>query len=437
MISIKRSSTTRTAGLSFGARLFLGIAILVILSQAYSLYHRGRRGRTDVGVFYRTTRLLNNGAGGEIYTQRDSSTGWPISIPPAGLALFQPLSHFERAPATLLWAVFNLGLAAVSVLVLHKYVELLERRRRFYRRILPYAAGMLLILASGSIQVGQYSLLFTTCWILALYAGVTRRAGLSGFLWAIPAAIKIYPALLLAAPLSESRRPRDTARQLLLFAAGFGIASILIPFLFYGRLTWELNSSFWLNTIFSPEGRMSEMQSLGENPTNQSLDVFLLRYLHADPDFHTRFPYVPHLNYTAASVLQLANGLRASILILTVGAVWIWRGRGFKPSAHNLLILAALWSATLYLMLPETRGRYAVYAFLAFIPLLAAALAAKILGRERDFVLRGAVLAFCFILVTSLMPTPLRAFGLGLFGALVLWMENIRLMLRHRGRVKV
>jgi hypothetical protein len=55
----------------------------------------------------------------------------------------------------------------------------------------------LLVLAAGSIQVGQFSLLFLTCWILALDGLARRRDFVAGVAFAPPIAIKLYPALLL------------------------------------------------------------------------------------------------------------------------------------------------------------------------------------------------------------------------------------------------
>lgn len=417
---------------SFGIRLFLSFSILAFLSQANSLYLRGRHGHTDIGVFYRTTQLLNSGIGGEIYRQRDSRTGWPISIPPAGLSIFQPLSHLSHETSTVLWALFNLGIAAASVMVLHKYFAVLDQKRNLHRKIFPCAAGIFLILAGGSLQVGQYSLLFTACWIFALYAATNQRNYLSGFLWALPSAIKIYPILLLAAPLSMAKTIKGNIRVLLFFVIGFIVASLLFPSLYYGLRTWELNISFWQNTVLGSHSRMLEMQTRGTT-SNQSLDAVFLRYLSHNSNFHSKYPNVPHLNYTPESVFQFANIARLGILLITGGAVLFWRRSGFSRSPYNLLMMAALWSSTLYLMLPETRARYAVYTFLAFIPLLTTALAAKIKGDILGYAARCTVIAVCLVSVLTFLPDLLCQFGLGFLGALILWIENIKIIYALKG----
>ena len=407
-------------------------SILAILSQANSLYLRGRHGHTDIGVFYRTTQLLNSGIGGEIYKQRDSKTGWPISIPPAGLSIFQPLSSLSHEASTVVWALFNLVLVAASVTTLHKYFVALDQKRNLHRKIFPCAVGIFLILASGSLQVGQYSLLFTSCWIFALYSSINQRNYLSGFLWALPSAIKIYPTLLLIAPLSLEKTIKGSLRIFLWFAIGFVVASFLFPSLYYGLRTWELNVSFWLNTILGSDSRMLAMQTRGTT-SNQSLDAVFLRYLSHDSNFHFNYPNVPHLNYSPESVLRFANIARLAILLITGGAVLSWRRSKFSRSLYNLLMMAALWSSTLYIMLPETRARYAVYTFLAFIPLLTTALAAKKTGDILGYAARCTVITVCLFLVFTFLPDLLCQFGLGFLGALILWIENIRLIHAPKG----
>jgi hypothetical protein len=91
-------------------------------------------------------------------------------------------------------------------------------------------------------------------------------------------------------------------------------------------------------------------------------------------------------------------------------------------------MMSALWSATLYLILPETKARYAVYTFVAFLPLLERAVNASEPAnvRRRAF----AAIAVCVILIGGLMPDPPKVYGIGLIGAVVLWLENLRLISR-------
>ena len=92
-------------------------------------------------------------------------------------------------------------------------------------------------------------------------------------------------------------------------------------------------------------------------------------------------------------------------------------------------MMSALWSCTLYLMLPETKARYAVYTFIAFLPLLEVAVNANEPKAAR---VRAVVeIVSCVILIGGLMPDPPKAYGIGLIGAVLLWLGNLRLLSRE------
>ena len=95
--------------------------------------------------------------------------------------------------------------------------------------------------------------------------------------------------------------------------------------------------------------------------------------------------------------------------------------------------MAALWSSTLYLMLPETKARYAVYAFLGFLPLLQAALDRSAHSTRTARIWRWAEIAACVVLILVLLPGSVQVWGLGLLGPLVLWLENIDYTARDVG----
>ena len=91
--------------------------------------------------------------------------------------------------------------------------------------------------------------------------------------------------------------------------------------------------------------------------------------------------------------------------------------------------MAGLWSATLWIMLPEAKARYAVYPFLGFFPLLAAAGASKWRLSPLIWVYRRAIVIICLLSVLGAMPVSFRACGIGFLGSLILWVENVRLLL--------
>ena len=381
------------------AWVFFGLAALVLVSQAVSLYDRGKDLESDFGVFYRTCRLLDEGAGGEVYRERDSVTGWPISIPPAGLALFQPFSRMSPPAAAIGWGLLNLAAAIVGCLLLRRLVD---------DRLFPWIGGVFLALASGSMQVGQFSILFASAWILG--AWLLSRSRESSFAWAWPAATKLYPTLLVAVPLSLSTSWKTTVRHLAFFCLFVLVFAYLVPLPFYGSRVFDLNASFANEVLFDTGGRLKWMQALGTT-ANQGLDAVLIRYLSWYPKFHEQYS-VPTLALDLDAVRLIGHAVRAVILAYTIAAVVRWR-KSRSISYTDALKMAALWSATLYLCLPETRARYAVYVVLAFIPLA---------HWCKGSVLRQAAAVAVFLLVLGVMPKPLEVYGAGLLATLALWL---------------
>jgi glycosyl transferase family 87 len=408
--------------MSRSARAILAIVFVVAAVQGVSLVTRGARGYTDVSVFYRTCVLLGGGAGGEIYTRHDTVTDWPISLTPAGLAFFQPLVLFGPLGASIGWAIVNLGVLGVSILVLRRFLKSAYGPRSDV--LFPWATLLFVVLAAASIQVGQFSVLFAGSWILFVSAFAAGNYASAGMLLALPTAIKLYPVMMLAVPISLARSARAGLRTLFGFMLGLVIFSAIVPFVVYGSRARDLNASFWQNVIRSPTGQVAYMQTV--RASNQSIDALLLRYLTFDVEFHPEEPVMPHLDLPKQRVLPYADLARLIILAMTVVTVCRWRSRHptFRP--RDVLTMSALWSCTLYLMLPETKARYAVYTFIAFLPLLEVAVNENEQAAVR---LRAFVeIAFCAILIGGLLPDPPKVYGIGLIGAVVLWLRNLGLV---------
>jgi len=404
-------------------RAFVALVIAVTVAQAVSLTSRAGRGETDFGVFYRTCRLLAAGIGAELYTRLDAVTTWPISLSPTGLAIFQPFATLNPALAGAAWGLFNLALLGVSLVALRDL--LVDRDQAQGNRIYLPAAMLFLILSTASIQVGQFSVLFVACWILAFRALLRQRYFWTAFLLAIPSAIKLYPLLMLAVPLSLARTVRIGVRHGILLAISLLVMCLLVPATMYGARTWALNVSFWQNVILNPAGQVQYMQF--PRFGNQSFDSLLLRYFTHEPDFHDVFVNIPHLALNKAAVVAVANAVRVVILAITITTVWLWRRRPSRTfGRQDLIAMAALWSSTLYLLLPETKARYAVYTLFGFIPLLQQATddspAATASGRRR----RWTEIVVIAALILLLLPVSIQAIGVGFLGALWLWVENVR-----------
>jgi hypothetical protein len=262
------------------------------------------------------------------------------------------------------------------------------------------------------------------CWIAAASAFAAGRHGTAGALLAIPTAIKLYPVLMLAAPLSALKRAREVRRTVALFVAVLIVCSIAVPFVAYGSRAWELTRSFWGEVILSPAGQVAYMQRV-RTGSNQSLDTVLLRYLSYDYEFHVLYPDFPHLGLAWNTVLGYANALRGIVLLVTIKSIRRWRRRS-TGSGGDVLVVSALWSCALYLLLPETKPRYAVYSFLGFVPLVAAVVE-ETAGDSRARALRIAAILICVILIGGLVPDVAKTYGLGLFGAILLWAANVKL----------
>jgi hypothetical protein len=383
---------------------------------------RGSRGLSDFGVFYRTCQLLSDGVGGELYPRVDAVTTWPVSLSPTGLAIFQPVCALNPILGSALWSAFNLVLLGVTLVVLRRALKDPDARHQDER--FAWSAIVFLVLSWGSLQVGQFSVLFVACWILSLKALAAGQHFRSSLLLAIPAAIKIYPAMMVAIPLSLARNLTLGGRLLAqMVAAVLGI-SLLVPTLAYGwSRAWALNLSFWENVILSPSGQVDYMQTVRHG--NQSLDTLLLRFFSYERDFHDLFVHVPHAWFEKAEVVAVVNGFRVLIVFATIAAAWRWRRQSPRTYCwRDLLAMGALWSATLYMLLPETKARYGVYAFLGFLPLLTAAVRGPRDGRKKA--LLAVEIVALIVLILVLLPGSLQVWGIGIVGALLLWTESLR-----------
>jgi hypothetical protein len=403
-------------------RIVLILLTSLMLFEGLSLVRRVSRGETDFSIFYRTGRLLADGVGADLYPRLDTS-GFPISLSPAGLALLQPISALSPTAAGTVWALVNLALVAVSLAALRRAL----RRTNSPGLIaaFPYAAMVYLVLAAGCVQVGQFSVLFVACWMLFLVAYQEERYGWAGFFLAVPAAIKVYPALLLAVPLLSARSIRSALRDTVSFSAGLVASAILLPALVYGTLIWALDAAFLRHVIVNL-AQVDFMQSL-RTFANQSLDAAMLRYFTDDLEFHARFVYVPHLSFGRDEVLWVANAIRVAIVAVTAAAAWQWRRIAHTSPAHQLLTAAGLWASALYVMLPETKSRYAVYAFLAFLPLLEISNPFGESTRARQLAW-PVLLGGCVMLVAGILPDFLQIWGVSFVGSLFLWIGNVGLI---------
>ncbi|MBA3727091.1 MAG: DUF2029 domain-containing protein [Armatimonadetes bacterium] len=401
------------------SKIFFALAAFGALSQALSLVARVRDSQTDFSVFYRGAVALSQGAGGEFYRAIDAPTGWYNCTPPTGMGVLYGLTPLTPTAAAGVWAAFNLCLLGVGIWLLAGIVKRLEQDGQAYESSFLWASGTLLALGSSCIQVGQFSVLFVACWLLYVWAVAMDRKWLAALSIALPASVKVYPAILAGVP-EFLRRHHEVARIALCLV---GLV-IVVPFFLYGPRSWELAVGFVDYSLLAPGGRVAD----SADPTafsNQSIDAVMLRYLTYQEPFHSRAPWLAHLNLGASQVLFVANLVRLAILAVTAFVTSrAARRLTDSPVLVTLLVMAA-WCAALYLILPGAKGRYAVYAFPAFLPLLASAATRP---HSKWLCLAAGLSLF---LLMQLGPDWLNALSISIAAPIFLWTFNLRVLARR------
>ena len=162
-------------------------------------------------------------------------------------------------------------------------------------------------------------------------------------------------------------------------------------------------------------------------PSNQSLDVTLLRYLADLPAFSAAHPGFPHLRLAPDAVLVVVWCVKLAVLIATGLAAWRLGRCARTQPRWSALLMMALWVATLYLLLPETKGRYAVYTFPAWLPLLALVAA----QRQRWRYAVGCGLTALGVAATAgLLPDAARLYGTACLASVAVWLVLWRMAWR-------
>lgn len=370
----------------------------------------------------RASQSLKEGAGAEIYKNKDDETGWYNCIPPVGMVVFVALSTFGPPAAAVAWGAINVGLLVACVGVLRRIYAKLTVERIHYEATFPILVALLLVFGSASIRTGQTSLLFAACWLGYVLTTSERRQMLAGFLLAVPASLKLYPILFGFVPLLR-RKWGEVAW------APFWLAflTVAVPALLFREQIGEMLAAFWQYQILDPGGRVGaafEPRVIG----NQDFGAVLLRYFTYSPEFHSAAPWFPHANLDAEQVIQFSNVLRLIVVVATV----IASGRWLRTATDEPpLVLVALWTAALYFVLPGMKARYAVYLVPAFTVLIAQAHLR--LSENRAAGIRySVVVAACVVLVMQTVPSVLMRIGIGFFGPALIWILLMQIALSRR-----
>lgn len=416
-------------------------ATIFALTQCAVLVRRAGRGKTDFSVIYRTARAINRGEGGDLYA-RPADPSWPRCIPPVGTAGFQLLALMPPRTAAIVWCAVTLAVLAAGAACLARAINALGPDATDYRHALPSGVAVLVLLAADCLQTGQFSILFVACWLAFIPAAMHRRDALAGVALALPAAVKFYPALLLAVPLalrrasSGSSRSSRSKKAVLAFAIAWIALTAIVPLCILGPArAWDLSAGY-VRHNFLADANVVNARFHAATVSNQAIDVVLLRYLTSDGEFHApaaaasasaSAQKVPHLDLPRPAVLALAQIVRVIVFALAALATWRYARSPARSAPRAALILTALWAATLYLILPETKARYAVYTAPAYLPILAAAASA---ARRRAYLRLAAWLALTVTSLVTLiaLPAVLLRLGLGLTGPVILFVANLTLL---------
>ncbi|MBM3497214.1 MAG: DUF2029 domain-containing protein, partial [Armatimonadetes bacterium] len=399
-------------------------AVGFLIGQSCRLVFTATHEQTDFSVFFRTARELAAGADGTLYSRPDAPTGWPQCAPPITSVAFLPLQGLSIGAAAGVWAAVNLGLLGVAAWAIWRLYAHLDRQHRLFRATRLWAAVLLLSLANGCLQTGQVTILLVTCWLSYLAATARRRHFLAALGLALPVAMKFYPGLMWAIPVGIRAR-----RQLILLPAALALFSVVIPLLVYGPRAWDLSRGYVEAMFIGDVPRLETCFDVNRVST-ESLDVLLLRWLTHDPVWHEQVTWFPHLRLPRRPVLALANVLRGIILLVAGLTLWRYRPEAARRPVHGALMLAALSAATLYLTQPDPKSRYALYAFPAFLPLLAWTTAAWRLARRRRAVSLALFTILCAVCIAQLTPTILRYFEVSLLATFAVWLALVRHLTR-------
>jgi len=425
---------------------------------------------TDLGVFACAAWAAANGE--NIYAIRDWH-GWHYQYPPALAILFRPLAHplpTEKpnlAPGTprtavntpwgygidnhsrffglhrenvrfffivAIWYAVSVLLAVLSAHALAcglegstlrdgPPIDLEPRRRWWALRLVP------LLVCAGSIGTdfsrGQVDVLMLATIALALYLATIGWRFSAGVLFSIPAAIKLFPPLLLLYPFW-----RRQWRMSLGLISGLLFLLALLPAAAFGpKRTGELYRT-WIHVLAQPAvGLGTDTSRRGEltgmNATdNQSLLVFIHNWQYHDRPRKQR-------PAEAAAAARAATYAAGALMLLGVAIASGWRK---QDSPRRLFLIAGLLIGVALVVNPIVHNYY----YLLLLPLVAALLNDRLLqfGSHAGFkALPLTVWSFMIVDVLARLPNiggKVRDWGFPLAslawllaaGAMALWKQE-------------
>jgi len=391
---------------------------------------------TDLAVYTRAASAVRNGE--NLYRVSDTN-GLHYNYPPALAILFAPLAepaskgpilspqersdhktlsrsdtasdkrfyglhrdNFRFFCIVWIWYTINVFLEFLSVHLLacvlerRKWtagppIEIGRRRRWWALRGIPPLACVASI--DTDLSRGQTDLVMLAGIAIALYLAFRNRKISAGIFLALPAAIKLFPAVLLA-----YAAWRRSGRMMVGYILGLSLLFAVLPLATFGfSRTIELYRT-WANVVVKPGlGHRSEATRAEElsmtTMDNQSLLAVIHNWRHYDLPRDQR-------PFEAAAPARLATYFISLLTIISIGIISL---RRLESSPRNDLILVGLLMGWSFIVAPVARNAY----FLLLLPLLAALVdykLPKLIYNFRDLRLSTAVVVFMVIDLVVRVP---------------------------------
>jgi alpha-1,2-mannosyltransferase len=366
---------------------------------------------TDLGVYTRAAWAVRTGE--NLYTISDSN-GLHYNYPPAFAILFTPLGmapwgydiasdkqthglqrdNLRFFCIVWIWYAINVVLEFLSVHLLacvlegRKWTtgppdEAARRRRWWALRSIPLLACL------GSVDMdlsrGQTDLVILAGISVALYLAAQNREISAGIVLVLPAAIKLFPIVLLAYPVWRRR-----GRMILGYILGLSLFFVVLPIATLGLDRSVALYRTWTDVLVRPAlGQANEPSRAQELSMTTMDNQSLLAVIHNWQHYNLPRGQRP---FEASTSARLAAYLVSALTIFGMGILSVRRrdkldcfkqsslNGGRKPQRSDLVIVGLLigWS---FMLAPVVRNSY----FLLLLPLLAALVDCKLPHLISDF----------------------------------------------------
>lgn len=242
---------------------FLLSVVLGVCGLGYKLII-APSGPVDLEVFYYAAKQA---AAGDSFigtgAASDTPARNPYGYPPITVFLFYPFTLVSIETAHLLFVVGQIAITAITVQIISRIIRVHGGDVLPTDKVLIGALLLVPVAASTNLHIGQINHSLLLLFVAGYWMVVTNRSQLlAGVCFAVPALIKIWPAVL-GVWLLKQRAYRAVAA-----AIGVGIGGIALSVLTFGV---DLHSRYfyWLLTVRS----RTDQYAGGSSPNNELLSI--------------------------------------------------------------------------------------------------------------------------------------------------------------------